>query len=237
MGHASAWTSDRISMNGFQSRASSFRRSFLSRSRRLSLPPSFSLCRRNSFSAGLDGQASYANCRFFWPENQLWPTVQQVSWWWVTANFYLRAWEQGRQEKWEGKREKERERKEEKWVREGARGVQRAGGSLLVHPGKTRPHRQPLYVDSTRCLVSLIFFFLSPPFFPFEHVDHCNRSVEAIPQPVLTADALIAPRFVYSIQLPHSVKIRSGWRINSFPVRPSVRQHKDFDSTCSQLKN
>lgn len=33
MGHASTWTSDRISMNGFQSRVSSFRRSFLSRSR------------------------------------------------------------------------------------------------------------------------------------------------------------------------------------------------------------
>lgn len=33
MGHASTWTSDRIAMNGFQSRASSFRRSFLSRSR------------------------------------------------------------------------------------------------------------------------------------------------------------------------------------------------------------
>lgn len=128
-------------------------------------------------------------------------------------------WE--RESKGGRKSEKEREKvregeKEEEWVREGARGVQRAGGSLLVHPGKTRPHRQPLYVDSTRCLVSLIFFFLSPPFFPFEHVDHCNRSVEAIPQPVLTADALIAPRFVYSIQLPHSVKIRSGWRINSF---------------------
>lgn len=75
---------------------------------RLSLSPSFSLCRRNSFSAGLDGQASYANCRFFWPENQLWPTVQQVSWWWVTANFYLRAREQGRQEKREGKRETRR---------------------------------------------------------------------------------------------------------------------------------
>lgn len=131
---------------------------------RLPLLPSFSLCRRNSFSAGLDGQASYANCRFFWPENQLWPTVQQVSWWWVTANFYLRAWEQGRQEKREGKREREGE-EEEEWVREGARGVQRAGESLLVHPGKTRPHRQPLYVDSTRCLVSLIFFLSFSPFF------------------------------------------------------------------------
>lgn len=67
----------------------------------------FSLCHRNSFSADLDGQASYANCRFFWPENQLWPTVQQVSCWWVTANFYLsvRAREVG--EKREGEEEEE----------------------------------------------------------------------------------------------------------------------------------
>jgi len=68
----------------------------------------------------------------------------------------------------ERERERERERKEEQeeeWVRESERGVQRAGGSLLVHPGKTRPHRRPLYVDSTRCLVSPIFFSFSLPLF------------------------------------------------------------------------
>lgn len=106
MGHVSTRTSDRITMNErlsglsralvhARARVSSFR----CRSLSLYLPPCsrsrylcaafFSLCHRNSFSADLDGQASYANCRFFWPENQLWPAVQQVSCWWVTANFYL----------------------------------------------------------------------------------------------------------------------------------------------------
>ena len=185
---------------------------------RSTLSPSFSLCRRNSFSAGLDGQTSYANCRFFWPENQLWPTVQQVSWWWVTANFYLRAWEQGRQEKWEGEREREREREGERksgWERVHA---EFSGRESISSPRKnaTPPAASLRRLDP---LFGIADFFLSfSPFFPFEHVDHCNRSVEAIPQPVLTADVLIAPRFVYSIQLPHSAKIRSGWRINSFSL-------------------
>lgn len=97
---------------------------------------------------------------FFWLENQLWPMVQQVSWWWVTANFYLSV----RAREVEKERRKEREKRRGRGrvgEREGARGVQRAGGSLLVHPGKTRPHRRPLYVDSTRCLVSPIFFSFS----------------------------------------------------------------------------
>lgn len=66
----------------------------------------------------------------------------------------------------ENGRRRERERNEEEWAKEGARGVERAseraGGSLLVHPGKTRPHRQPLYVDPLLDpLFGIADFFLS----------------------------------------------------------------------------
>jgi len=144
--------------------------------------------RRNSFSADLDGQTSYANCRFFWPESQLWPVVQQVSWRWVTANFYLnvRAREAG------NGRGRGTWRRRVRRAREGARGVERAGGSLLVHPGKTRPHRQPpslslsvsLSLSLSLCYcrdwlfgIADFFFpslFLSPLFF------HSNTSTTVI---------------------------------------------------------
>lgn len=135
------------------------------------LPPSFSLCRRNSFSAGLDGQASYANCRFFWPENQLWPTVQQVSWWWVTANFYLRAWEQGRQEKREGERKRERKRKSG-WERVHA---EFSGRESISSPRKnaTPPAASLRRLDPLFGIADFFSFFL-PLFF------HSNTSTTVI---------------------------------------------------------
>lgn len=175
MGHTSTWTSDRISMNGFQSRASSFRRFFLSRSRACHFFPSFSHCRRNSFSAGLDGQASYANCRFFWPENQLWPTVQQVSWWWVTANFYLRAWEQGRQEKREGKRESERGRGRGRVGERGCTRSSASGRESISSPRKnaTPPAASLRRLDPLFGIADFFSFFL-PLFF------HSNTSTTVI---------------------------------------------------------
>lgn len=160
MGHASRHEreSDRIPMNGFQSHA-------------LRSPDALPFSRSlvsalfvivTLFSANLDGQASYANCRFFWPENQLWPAVQQVSWWWVTANFYLstRATEAGNEETSE--REKERKRK-----RVGERGCTRSSASgreSISSPRKnaTPPAASPRRLDP---LFGIADFFLSLPLF------------------------------------------------------------------------
>lgn len=164
MGHASRHEreSDRIPMNGFQSHALRppdalpFSRSLVSALR----PSLFVIV--TLFSANLDGQASYANCRFFWPENQLWPAVQQVSWWWVTANFYLstRATEAGNEETSE--REKERKRK-----RVGERGCTRSSASgreSISSPRKnaTPPAASPRRLDP---LFGIADFFLSLPLF------------------------------------------------------------------------
>lgn len=145
---------------------------------------------------------------YFWTTNQLWPAVQQVSWRWVTGNFYLSV--RAREPVREIDREKERARKG--WRRERKRGTrkgmrwrgargrvegvrrveranERASGSLLVHPGKTRdPSGSLSTLTRPRCLVSLIFFPFFPLLFPLKRVDHRNRSVEAIPHSVRSHD-------------------------------------------------
>lgn len=163
---------DRISMNSFQSRVSSFRRSFLSRSRACRFFPLSPFVVVTLFQPALMDRLHTLIADFFGRKTSSGQRFNRCRGGGSRQTF---IWE--RESKGIRKSEKEREREgeeEEEWVREGARGVQRAGGSLLVHPGKTRPHQQPLYVDSTRCLVSLIFFFLSPPFF------HSNTSTTVI---------------------------------------------------------
>lgn len=111
---------------------------------------------------------------FFWPENQLWPAVQQVSWWWVTANFYLnvRAREDGR------KREREKERERGSVGERGSTRSSVSGRESISSPRKNAtPLATSLYVESTRCLVSPIFFLLSPSF-PFFF--HLNTSTTVI---------------------------------------------------------
>lgn len=152
-------TSDRVSMNGFQSRASSFRRSFPSRSHARRFLPLSPFVVVTLFQPALMDRLHTLIADFFGRKTSSGQRFNRCRGGGSRQTF---IWE--RESKGGRKSEKERE-EEEEWVREGARGVQRAGGSLLVHPGKTRPHRQPLYVDSTRCLVSLIFFLSFSPFF------------------------------------------------------------------------
>lgn len=161
MGHASTWTSDRISMNGFQSRASSFRRSFLSRSRARRFLPLSPFVVVTLFQPALMDRLHTLIADFFGRKTNSGQRFNRCRGGGSRQTF---IWE--RESKGGRKSEKERERERGRG-RVGERGCTRssAGGSLLVHPGKTRPHRQPLYVDSTRCLVSLIFFLSFSPFF------------------------------------------------------------------------
>lgn len=179
MGHASTWTSDRIPMNGFQSRASSFRRTFLFRSRPRSLyPASFSLCHRNSFSADLDGQASYANCRFFLAGK---PALANGSTGVVVVGhgklLFERESEGGRKREKEREVERERVKRRERG-RVGERGWTRSSASGRESISSPRKNATPPTASLRRLDplfgIADFFFFLSPSFF------HSNTSTTVI---------------------------------------------------------
>lgn len=159
-------------MNGFQSRASSFQRTFLFRSHPRSLyPASFSLCHRNSFSADLDGQASYANCRFFLAGK---PALANGSTGVVVVGHGKLLFERES----EGGRKREKEERERGRERVGERGCTRSSASERESISSPRKNATPPAASLRRLDplfgIADFFFFLSPSFF------HSNTSTTVI---------------------------------------------------------